>query len=271
MQRIKTSRVGSAPSADSLGDVVFIKIGTTSIVRHGLLGSRYVVDRRVLGDLARDIAAHWGRQTAFGDNTKFVVVTSGARELGRITPDDDPRTAAGRGQPKLLASYNRYFGRQRRVGRLLGREQVHVEQLLVESSHIHDDPETGVSTAIIRALRENTLVVINENDPLATKETTLGDNDKAVADIAVRLGRREEVSVKAVVIMSRKNGNGNGTSMGRGGASSKAEAVRVLRSEGIDPLVVDGKDRRIIRRLLRKTGAAYDDAAIAARKVEGRS
>lgn len=226
--------------------VVFVKIGTASILN----GRK--VDRRVAKGVARDITRLWGTKTDFGENTKFVLVTSGARELGRLTPDDDPRTAASRGQPKLIAEYNKHFIWYNRLNRFLGRPQVHVSQILVETSHLHDDPETGITSAVVRALREDTLPIINENDPLALKETTRGDNDKLTAEIATRLGGSDKgVNVGAVVFMSIKNGNGAEQAAGTGGGESKAEAAKEIRDKDIVPLIVDGKKRHVIKEALR--------------------
>ena len=231
--------------------VVFVKIGTASILN----GRK--VDRRVAKGVARDIIGLWGTKTDFGENTKFVLVTSGARELGRLTPDDDPRTAASRGQPKLIAAYNKH---SRWYNRFLGRPQVHVSQILVETSHLHDDPETGITSAVVRALREDTLPIINENDPLASKETTLGDNDKLTAEIATRLGGSDKgVNVGAVVFMSIKNGNGAEQAAGTGGGESKAEAAKEIRDKSIVPLIVDGKESHVIKKVLR--GGKVSDVA----------
>ncbi len=269
MRRVITPRVGTVNTAEPLDNIVFVKIGTASILRRSRLRSRDVIDWRVLSGLARDITAHWGKETAFGDNTKFVVVTSGARERGRLTDYDDPRIAAGRGQPKITAAYIACFGIWNAIGRLHGRRPVHILQLLVESNHMHDDPETGVSSVSIRALKENTMVVMNENDPLATRQTTWGDNDRLVADAAEMLNMRRGVNVKAVVLMSRKNGNGNGKSVGRGGIASKAESVKKVEGAGMLALVVDGKTKRILRKLLRDEGTAIEDAISAAGEVKG--
>ncbi len=234
------------------GECFVVKIGTTSV----LMNNRKL-DDIVLTHLAADIGNLWHHE-----GKRFAVVTSGARELGRLSPDDDPRTAASRGMPQLMRVYTHLFENQ----------EIHVGQLLVETNHfdvMKDDPETGVANAISRAWRDNTITIVNENDPLATKVTTLGDNDALASKVGIAL-KESGHNVGGVIFMSVENGNG---AMGRGGGEAKAQAIKSLEREGVPALVVPGKKPHAVGSLFAADGVDLKTALMESarvREVQGR-
>ncbi len=213
------------------GSHFMIKGGTTSVLKGGEL------DMKVLRHMAEDIAPLWH------DGKRFAIVSSGARALGSNGKADDPRTAASRGQPLLMGAYAEFFGRY----------GIPVGQLLVETDHFSVARDTGVAHAVMQAWKDNTLMIINENDPLATKETTLGDNDALAKRTAIELKKRG-VEMGAVVFLSVKVRNGQERAMGTGGIDAKARAIKGLMRDGIPALVVDGKKKHVIRELFSEDG-----------------
>jgi glutamate 5-kinase len=269
--------------------IVIAKIGTEGALRRskfrkmkredGTKMERMVVDRRVFRHVARNITKQWGTDTAFGENTKFAIISSGARELGRLTPEDDPRIASGRGQIKLMRAYARAFF----WANLFRKEKLHVSQDLLETSHLHDEPTTGVRFSFLGALKQRTIPIGNENDTQADVRTVLGatsdekdkltagnvfgENDKLAAEVAIRINRSPDVEVAALVFMSQKNGIDESTERGTGGVEAKGEQTRRVMAEKIPVYVVNAKKKNVLRDLVRRRGTVFEDAVRATEEV----
>lgn len=206
-------------------DKVLVKVGTSSITNSGGL------DTRVLNQLADNIAWSWNQ------GNKFVIITSGARVLGEMRGVRDSRTAAGVGQPILMEAYRKAFDAY----------GIQVEQLLLESTHfdrgvlelLNRSKVKNIIHAISTAWSEGVIPVINENDPVATEKTTLGDNDKLARRISLAM------DVNITIFLSTVDSRN-----GRGGADSKAiEIHRILRAGGC-VMLVDGKQRDVVKKVL---------------------
>ena len=206
-------------------DKVLVKVGTSSITNSGGL------DTRVLNQLADNIAWSWNQ------GNKFVIITSGARVLGEMRGVRDSRTAAGVGQPILMEAYRKAFDAY----------GIQVEQLLLESTHfdrgvlelLNRSKVKNIIHAISTAWSEGVIPVINENDPVATEKTTLGDNDKLARRISLAM------DVNITIFLSTVDSRN-----GRGGADSKAiEIRRILRAGGC-VMLVDGKQRDVVKKVL---------------------
>jgi glutamate 5-kinase len=204
---------------------VLVKVGTSSITNSGGL------DTRVLNQLADNIAWSWNQ------GNKFVIITSGARVLGEMRGVRDSRTAAGVGQPILMEAYRKAFDAY----------GIQVEQLLLESTHfdrgvlelLNRSKVKNIIHAISTAWSEGVIPVINENDPVATEKTTLGDNDKLARRISLAM------DVNITIFLSTVDSRN-----GRGGADSKAiEIRRILRAGGC-VMLVDGKQRDVVKKVL---------------------
>ncbi|MDE1834708.1 MAG: hypothetical protein KGH64_05205, partial [Candidatus Micrarchaeota archaeon] len=149
---------------------------------------------------------------------------------GKKSDNEDERTAAGRGMPKLLGLYEDLFEK-----RGLG-----IAQLLISSEQLSDhDDMRRLAQRINDWWNTRTVPIINENDPIARSSATRGDNDSLSAEVAIH------VSAQTIVFMSIERE----TSMGRGGADAKAAAMSKAESKGIRTMVVDGKAPHVIKGL----------------------
>lgn len=226
--------------------IVIIKVGTSTIIKDGKL------NEQVMEALAEDVAGLWrqGRKT--------IIVTSGARVLGMEGIDNlDTATAVGQGE--LIEYYRDLF---RPKGMRIG-------QLLVESTHFDvnsDNPQTGVIHALEGGLRNNVLMVVNENDPLATPETTMGNNDPLTAKIAIGLVEKGH-KVELVVFMSVKEVGPGEISMGKGGAKAKAVAMTNMDAHGIVSVVVQGRENHVISALFEPDMEVFKSAFRAAHEI----
>lgn len=213
------------------GEIFIVKIGTASI-----LDKDGQIDQRVLDQLVDDVAE------LHTQGKKVVIVTSGARELGRWKEgDDDPGTAAAIGQGKLIGEYIRRFEKH----------GLEVGQYLIDTRHFdiaHDSPDTGVVHAIVKAWERGAIPVLNENDPFAIEAITLKDNDNATKKVALALKDRG-YEVAGVVLMSVENGTEEQKQMGKGGAEEKAVVIAALQEESVPVYVVPGKGEHPLKAL----------------------
>lgn len=129
---------------------------------------------KVIGDLVHDVTvlAHRGHE--------IIMVVSGAvaagyADMGLTAPPPEVvarQAAASIGQYKLMAAFAKAFQRAR----------IGVAQLLM----MHDDIEDrrrfiSARHTINELLSRGIIPIINENDPLATDEAKIGDNDHLAA------------------------------------------------------------------------------------------
>ncbi len=196
-----------------------VKIGTSS-----LLDDKGLLDVNVIEHLGKDIADLWktGR--------RFLVITSGAVGLGKKHEEEDPRTSAMRGQHKLMTVYQESLEVH---GLDAGQIMITPWQFLWRKSR------QRFVDRVHESWKENTVVVVNANDPIATKHTTLGDNDSLSAKVA------RSVQVDALIFLSLNKE----TNLGRGGSKAKAKAIHSVEKKGITALVVDGKRPHVLSEL----------------------
>lgn len=197
-------------------DTVVVKVGTSSILRVD-----NSLDREVMGSFVDDVAHEW-RQDKL-----IVITTSGAVRLGMRKEGGNVQIAASRGQIELMQTYREMF---KNYG-------IEVGQLLLTKKQFSSGGGVRKFVRDINIARnENTLMIANENDPITTEKTTLGDNDALSARIACKIG------ADALIMLSVENGT-----PGKGGGKSKAEAIAMVKSEGIRVFIVDGKKVHVVR------------------------
>ena len=200
-------------------ELLVVKIGTSSLMKDD-----QTIDKDVLRSFVDDVAGLWKQ------GKKIVIVTSGARGLGKKGADGDLRTAAMRGQPKLMHTYFELFQWH----------GIEIGQLLLTNEQFATNAGINRTVgAIKRAFDEKTIVIINENDPITTLKTTMGDNDALAARIA------RELKADALVMMSVENGTYKGT----GGGTAKIKAIHEVEAAGIRAFVIDGKMEHSLKML----------------------
>ncbi len=191
------------------------------------------IDTKVMSALVEDVSAlkKEGRNVA--------IVTSGAVGVG-IKAGRDAQTAAGVGQPKLMSTYLKMFDEW----------GIEVSQLLLTKHEF----ATGlhIMWKVVRPINidfsQGIVTIINENDRITTKRTTLGDNDGLSSRVACA------VHADAFILMSRKD---NGTN-GRGGGEAKYNAICKVERAGILAMLVDGKREHVIRDAFRGCVSGYE-------------
>ena len=151
---------------------IIIKIGTTSIIKDGLLNRQFIESR------ARSVKLLKSQ----GVNT--LIVTSGAVQLGanelnlkkRPTNLKSLQVASSVGQIELINSFKSIFNNH----------NLKIGQVLISKNVLEDRFQfVNTTEALNELLNQDIIPVINENDIVATEELKFGDNDRLSAIVAI--------------------------------------------------------------------------------------
>ena len=203
---------------------------------------------------------------------EVILVSSGAIGMGvgklslSARPSDIPtkQAAAAVGQCELMYTYDRLFSEYNHT----------VAQLLVTGSDVEDAARrTHFHNTLYRLLALGALPIINENDTIATDEIVIGDNDTLSAIVAATVradllvllsdidglytadprgdaGAELIPVVRAVTPEIEALAGGNGTTLGTGGMVTKLRAARIAGETGIDMVIANGSNPRLIYDIL---------------------
>ena len=235
---------------------IVIKIGTSSLTyENGHTNLRRIgVLVRVISDL-------------MNQGKEVILVSSGAIGIGvnTLKLEQKPSTVAGRqavaavGQCNLMQIYAQIFSD---YGYTVG-------QLLLTRDVINrEDMRQNTVNTVEELLRLKIVPVVNENDSVAVDEIKFGDNDNLSymvatitnADLLVILTDingyydRNPSSPDAKMYHNiydlseeiEKAAGGAGSTLGTGGMLTKVHACRLAAEAGINAVIVNGQDPRII-------------------------
>lgn len=151
---------------------IVIKIGTTSIIKDGVLNKQFI------DSLARSV------KLLKSQGVKTLIVTSGAVQLGanelkfqkRPTNLKSLQVASSVGQIELINSFKSIFNNH----------NLKIGQVLMSKNVLEDRFQfVNTTEAINELLNQDIIPVINENDIVATEELKFGDNDRLSAIVAI--------------------------------------------------------------------------------------
>ena len=230
-----------------------VKVGTSTLAHAtGRLNIRHAEELvKVLSDLKN--AGH-----------EVILVSSGAigMGVGKLNlpgrPADMPtkQAAAAVGQCELMYTYDRLFSQYNHT----------VAQILLTGEDIdHEDRRTNFENTMSRLLELGALPIINENDPGATAEIKVGDNDTlggivaccVKADLLVLLSDIEGLYtadprkdpdatlisvVEEVTPAIEALAGGAGSSLGTGGMATKLRAAKMVTAAGCDMIIANGEN-----------------------------
>ena len=235
---------------------IVIKVGTSTLAHPGgRLNIRHTEDLvKVWSDIK-----HAGHE--------LVVVSSAATGLGvgklQIARPQDMVTkqaAAAVGQCELMYTYDRLFGQYNHT----------VAQLLLTWEDFdHENRRVNLHNTLERLLELGAIPIINENDPIACEEYSLGDNDTLAALVA------ECIHADLVILLSDIDGlytadphthpdarliplvesitpdiaelaGGAGSALGTGGMATKISAARRATAAGVDLIIANGAHAEVL-------------------------
>ena len=233
---------------------VVVKVGTSTLThRTGRLNIRRVEGLvKNLADLQN--AGH-----------EIILVSSGAIGLGMSKiglidrPKDTPtkQACAAVGQCELMYIYDKLFAEY----------SINVAQLLLTKFVLIEDRRQNVQNALERVIQLGAIPIVNENDTVAIDELELevGENDSLAATVAKIANAdlliimsdidglydadpRLDPDAKLIPVVEeltddiRKLAGGAGTKMGTGGMITKINAAEIAVNNGIDMIILNGKN-----------------------------
>jgi len=240
---------------------IVIKVGTSSLTYDtGKINIRQIERlAQVISDLC-----HSGCEVA--------LVTSGAIAVGvsklgfKKRPESTPekQAASAVGQSELMSLYGKFFAEY-------GKD---VSQLLLTKNILdNEERKENVINAFNTLFEWGVVPIINENDVISTAEIKFGDND-TLSDVVAEL-----INVDLLIILSdivglydknpakcadanlvpvvyeitdeiMASAGGEGTSRGTGGMVTKLIAAKHAMEAGIEMVIANGRDPKIIYDIL---------------------
>lgn len=233
---------------------IVIKLGTSTLThRTGRLNIRRVEGLvKNLADLQN--AGH-----------EIILVSSGAIGLGMAKlglpekPKDTPtkQACAAVGQCELMYLYDKLFADY----------SLNVAQMLLTKYILLEDRRLNVQNALEKIIEHGVIPIVNENDTVAIDELELevGENDSlaatvaslAKADLLIIMSDidglydsdpRKNPDAKLIPVVEeitdkiRELAGGAGTSLGTGGMITKINAAEIAVENGIDMIIMNGKN-----------------------------
>lgn len=244
---------------------IVIKIGSSSL-QHQETGD---LDYTKLDVLVRELC------DLRNQGKDVVLVTSGAIAVGKkavaIHPqkEDNPiavkQAFAAVGQARLMMTYQKIFAEY---------NQVAAQILMTKNTIIDNLNRFNAQNTFAELFKLGVIPVVNENDTVATYEIEIGDNDTlsaivaslVKADLLILLsdidglytddprknpGARyievvEELTEEFMEMGKASTGSDSGT----GGMNTKLQAAKIAGSTGVDMVIANSKDIKIIHRIL---------------------
>ncbi len=233
---------------------IVLKFGTSTLThKTGKLNIRRMTNLvRILSDLHNA-----GRE--------LLIVSSGAvgMGVGKLNlperPKDTPskQAAAAVGQCELMHIYDDMFAKY----------SVTVAQILLTRTTLSNDRLPHVQNTIRRLLELGVIPIVNENDTVSIDELELeiGENDSLAAQLAVAVDAdllvilsdinglysadpRKHQDAKVIHVVEKVDekieqmAGGAGTSFGTGGMATKIHAAKIATENGVDMVIMNGKD-----------------------------
>lgn len=240
---------------------VIIKVGTSSLTYDtGKINIRQI---ELLAQVISDLC-HSGCEVALVTSGAISVGMSklGFNERPKTTPEKQASSAVG--QSELMSLYGKFFSQY-------GKD---VAQLLL-TKNILDNEERRQNTinAFNTLFEWGVVPIINENDVISTDEIKFGDND-TLSDVVAELTNADILILLSDIdglydknpakyadakLISEVNeitediiasADGEGTSRGTGGMVTKLLAARNAMEAGIEMVIANGKNPKIIYDIL---------------------
>ncbi len=243
---------------------IVIKIGSSSL-QHKETGD---LDYTKLDVLVRELCnlRNMGKDV--------VLVTSGAIAVGEkaILPnreEDNPiavkQACAAVGQARLMMIYQKIFAEY---------NQVAAQILMTKNTIVDNLNRYNARNTFAELFKLGVIPIVNENDTIATYEIEIGDNDTLSAIVASLVEAdallllsdidglysddpRTNPDVKYIEVVEELTDElmnmgkaSTGSSVGTGGMTTKLQAAKIASSTGVDMVIANSKDIKVIHRIL---------------------
>ena len=244
---------------------IVIKIGSSSL-QHEQTGD---LDYTKLDVLVRELCDLRNR------GKDVVLVTSGAVAVGRkavmmqdIESDDKTsvkQACAAIGQARLMMIYQKIFAEY---------NQVAAQILMTKNTIIDNLNRFNAQNTFEELFKLGVVPIVNENDTIATYELGIGDNDRLSAIVASLIdadlllllsdidglytddprqnpdARYIEVVEMLTEELMEMGKSTTGSSAGTGGMNTKLQAAKIANNMGVDMVIANSADIKVIHRIL---------------------
>ncbi len=243
---------------------IVIKIGSSSL-QHKETGD---LDYTKLDVLVRELCnlRNMGKDV--------VLVTSGAIAVGKKailmpTKEDNPiavkQACAAVGQARLMMIYQKIFAEY---------NQVAAQILMTKNTIVDNLNRYNARNTFAELFKLGVIPIVNENDTVATYEIEIGDNDTLSAIVASLVEAdallllsdidglytddpRTNPDVKYIEVVEELTEElmnmgkaSTGSSVGTGGMSTKLQAAKIAGSTGVDMVIANSSDIKVVHRIL---------------------
>ncbi len=234
---------------------IVVKVGTSV-----LTSKNYRLDKDWIRDFVNEVVELIER------GKSIVIVSSGAIACGmgilglnkRPKVLSELQACAAIGQSRLMNIYEETFGQK----------NYHVAQILLTGEDMFDRHRyLNAKRTIETILEKKAVPIINENDTVAVDEIRFGDNDRLSslvanlidADILVILtdvdglydsGGDKISVVKEITPEIERFAEGTKSEGSLGGMNTKLEAARIAINSGINCVIVNGREERVLNRAI---------------------
>ncbi len=244
---------------------IVIKIGSSSL-QHVQTGD---LDYTKLDVLVRELCDLRNR------GKDVVLVTSGAVAVGRkavmmqdIESDDKTsvkQACAAIGQARLMMIYQKIFAEY---------NQVAAQILMTKNTIIDNLNRFNAQNTFEELFKLGVVPIVNENDTIATYELGIGDNDRLSAIVASLIDAdlllllsdidglytddpRQNPDARYIEVVERlteelmeMGKSTTGSSAGTGGMNTKLQAAKIANNMGVDMVIANSADIKVIHRIL---------------------
>lgn len=242
---------------------IVIKVGSSSLQHKETGGLDYIKLEVLVRELC-DIR---------NQGKDVILVSSGAIAVGKravhLGKDDNPiavkQACAAIGQARLMMTYQKIFAEY---------NQVAAQILMTKNTIIDNLNRFNARNTFAELFRLGVVPIVNENDTVATYELGIGDNDTLSAIVAALIGAdmlillsdidglytddpRKNPDAKYIEVVEElteelmEMGKGStGSSSGTGGMNTKLQAARIAGNMGVDMVIANSKDIKVIHRIL---------------------
>lgn len=244
---------------------IVIKIGSSSL-QHAETGD---LDYTKLDVLVRELC------DLRNQGKDVVLVTSGAIAVGRKAvsikdeKEDNPiavkQAYAAVGQARLMMTYQKIFAEY---------NQVAAQILMTKNTIVDNLNRFNARNTFAELFKLGVIPIVNENDTVATYEIEIGDNDTlsaivaslVKADLLILLSDIDglytddprknpdaqyiEVVEKLTDELLEMGKASTGSDCGTGGMNTKLQAAKIAGSTGVDMIIANSRDIKVIHRLL---------------------
>lgn len=244
---------------------VVVKIGSSSL-QHPETGD---LDYTKLDVLVRELCDLRNR------GKDVVLVTSGAIAVGKKAimmgdvREDNPiavkQACAAVGQARLMMTYQKIFAEY---------NQVAAQILMTKNTIVDNLNRINARNTFAELFKLGVIPIVNENDTIATYEIEIGDNDTLSAIVASLIEAdallllsdidglytddpRQNPDAEYIEVVQELTDDlmnmgkaSTGSSVGTGGMNTKLQAAKIASSMGIDMVIANSKDIKVIHRIL---------------------